>query len=59
MNDYELMRKSEQYDEAITLDQFTHDEIMEIAKQKNQKFKDNYFDFYDDIKHHSKPKQDW
>ena len=53
------MRKSEQYDEAITLDQFTHDEIMEMAKQKNQKFKDNYFDFYDDIKHHSKPKQDW
>ena len=58
MNDYELMRKSEQYDEAIKLSQFTAEETYEMAGKKSQ-FKQKYFDFYDDVKSHTLPKQDW
>lgn len=61
MNDYELMRISENCDEAIELSQFSSEQISALAKQKtNQKFKDKYFDFYDDVKSHTlQNKQDW
>lgn len=61
MNDYELMRASENCDEAIELNQFTPEQISQMAKQKSKSnFKQNYFDFYDDVKSHTLgTKQDW
>lgn len=57
MNDYDLMRMSDSLDEKIDLSEFTCEQIENLAKSK--KFKDDYFDFYDDIKTHTKKKQDW
>lgn len=60
MNDYELMRMSENYDEKIDMSQYTTEQIMEKANSKSKNlFKNQYFDFYDDIKSHTNPKQDW
>lgn len=61
MNDYELMRMSENFDEAVDLGQYSAQQIEEMARGKQKKqFKQNYFDFYDDVKSHTlQNKQDW
>lgn len=62
MNDYELLKLSEKYDEAINLSDFTPEEINEIIKQKQagaKTFKEKYFEFYDDVKSSSKKREDW
>ena len=61
MNDYELMRISENFDEAVDLGQYSAQQIEEMARGKQKKqFKQNYFDFYDDVKSHTlQNKQDW
>lgn len=62
MNEYELMKLSENEDEAINLYDFTPEQIEELKKMKSEAlrvFKQNYFDFYDDIKDSSRKKQDW
>lgn len=62
MNDYELMKLSEQLDEGVNLYDFTPEEIQQLIKekQKNSKsFKDKYFEFYNDVKSSSKKHEDW
>ena len=54
MNDYEKMRKSEEYDEDVSL-VFNEQELYSIGEN----FKQNYFDFYDDVKSHTKGPEDW
>lgn len=62
MNDYELLKLSEKFDEGINLYDFTTEEIEEIAKSKQKSsvsFKQKYFEYYDDVKSESKKRQDW
>ena len=62
MNEKELLKLSEIYDEAINLYEYTPEEIQEIIKSKQKdckSFKDKYFDYYDDIKTSSKKHEDW
>lgn len=62
MNDNDLMRMSEFYDEKISFADFTPEDIEEMVKlfeSDREKFKEKYFDYYDDIKHYSRKKQDW
>ncbi len=62
MTEYELMKLSEEFDEAVNYYDFTAEEIAEMARKKGmeiEKFKEKYFDYYDDIKHNLKKKQDW
>lgn len=62
MNDYELMKLSEKFDEGINLYDFTTEELQELisSKQKPSKdFKQKYFEFYDDVKSESKKREDW
>lgn len=51
------------YDEEFKLCDFSPEELAQILnrkqKGKNQKFKDDYFAFYDDVKSSSLKKQDW
>ena len=56
------IRIIEQYDEDFKLSDYTPEELEEIInslKNSNQKFKDGYFAFYDDVKSHTLKKQDW
>lgn len=49
-------------DEDFKLSDYTVDEIeimMNVKKNNKQKFKDNYFAYYDDVKSSSLKKQDW
>ena len=62
MNDYELLKLSEKFDEGINLYDFTTEEIQEIVKSKQKSsvsFKQKYFEYYDDVKSESKKRQDW
>lgn len=51
------------YDEEFKLCDFSPEELTQILNRKqigkNQKFKDDYFAFYDDVKSSSLKKQDW
>ena len=62
MTENDLLKLSEYFDEAINLGDFTPDELEEMVslfKTDKQKFKEKYFDYYDDVKHSSLKKQDW
>ena len=62
MNQNDLLKLSEYFDEGVTLSDFTVEELEEMLdayKSDKQKFKDKYFDFHDDVKHSSLKKQDW
>lgn len=50
------------YDEDFKLSDYTPQELEELInayQNSNQKFKDKYFDFYNDVKSSSLKKQDW
>lgn len=52
----------QEYDEDFKLCDYTPDELEELIntyKNSNEKFKDKYFSFYNDIKSSSLKKQDW
>lgn len=52
----------ERYDEDFKMCDYTPDELEELInafKNSNEKFKDEYFAFYDDVKSSSRKKQDW
>ena len=62
MNNNDLLKLSEYFDEGINLGDFTTEELeemLEVYKTDKEKFKQKYFDFYDDVKHSSLKKQDW
>ena len=50
------------YDEDFKLSDYTPQELEELIsayQNPNQKFKDNYFSYYNDVKSSSLKKQDW
>jgi len=58
----EMMKYLENFDEDFSFSDFTPDELYEIRnknKKASQKFKENYFNYYDDVKSMSLKKQDW
>lgn len=62
MKEYELMKLSEEFDEAVNLYDFTAEEIEEMAREREEqakKLKEKYFEFYDDVKVSTRKKQDW
>lgn len=62
MNENDLLKLSEYFDEGVSLSDFTVEELeemLELYKTDKQKFKEKYFDYYDDVKHSSLKKQDW
>ncbi len=62
MNENDLLKLSEYFDEGISLGDYTPEELeemLEVYKTDKEKFKQKYFDFYDDVKHSSLKKQDW
>lgn len=62
MNENDLMKLSEYFDEGISLSDFTPEEIEEMLnelKSDETKFKEKYFSYYDDVKHSSLKRQDW
>ena len=62
MNNNDLLKLSEYFDEGISLSDFTLQELEEMIKDlalPKDKFKQKYFDYYDDVKHSSLKKQDW
>lgn len=62
MNEKELLKLSELFDEAINLYDYTPQEIEELAKSKqnnSKTFKEKYFEYYDDVKSSSKKHEDW
>ena len=62
MNERELMKLSEKYDEAIKPYDFTVEELQEMMNEKltaTEKRKKQYFEYYDDVKDKTLKKQDW
>ena len=52
----------QEYDEDFKLNDYTPAELEALInsfKNSTQKFKDNYFSFYNDVKSPSLKKQDW
>ena len=52
----------EKYDEDFKFSDYTPQELEELIdcfKNANEQFKEKYFAFYDDIKSHTRKKQDW
>ncbi len=50
------------YDEDFKISDYSPSELEELInnyKTGNQKFKDNYFSYYNDVKSSSRKKQDW
>lgn len=60
MNKWDFMKFAELFDEGIDLSEFTPDELREFIEQSdNERLKQKYYDFYDDVKDKSLKKQDW
>ena len=62
MTERDLMRLFEEYDGEVSMSDFTPDELAEMLEYKleeKEALKRKYFDFYDDIKSPSLPRQDW
>ena len=62
MNERELMKLSEKYDEDIKPYDFTVEELEELMDEKlraSEKRKKKYFEYYDDVKDKTLKKQDW
>lgn len=58
----DLFKYLENFDEDFSLSDFTPEELNEIVsknKKVSQKFKDNYFSKYDDIKSETLKRYDW
>lgn len=63
------LRKLIEESEEFSMSDFTSEEIKELAEKSTkkvkkvdksyEKFKDDYFSYYDDVKVYSRPKQDW
>lgn len=60
MNKLDFMKFAELFDEGIDLSEFTPEELREFIEQSdNERLKQKYYDFYDDVKDKSLKKQDW
>lgn len=61
-NNSKWIKIIQSYDEDFKISDYTPDELEELInayKSADQKFKDNYFSFYNDVKSSSLKKQDW
>ena len=57
-----LFKYLENFDEDFSMSDFTPEELNEIVnvnKKTTQKFKENYFSKYNDVKSSSLKRQDW
>lgn len=62
MTERDLMRLFEEYDGEVSMSDFTPSELEEMLGYRAEEIdavKKKYFDFYDDVKSPSLPKQDW
>ncbi len=62
MTNYEFMKFAEFFDEDINPSDFTTEELDQMVKDKmktNKKYKEKYFEFYDDVKCPTKKTEDW
>ena len=62
MNEREMMKLSEKYDEDIKPYDFTVEELKDMLDSKlsdNDKKKQKYYEYYDDVKDKTLKKQDW
>ena len=62
MNEREMMKLAETMEE-FSMSDFTVQELEEMRKDKKSssysKYKEKYFEYYDDVKDRSLKKQDW
>ena len=61
MNEREMMKLAESMEE-FSMSDFTVEELEEMSKNKYDgysKYKEKYFQYYDDVKDRSLKKQDW
>ena len=61
MNERELMKLAESLDE-FSISDYTVDELQAMKKDSNtsyDKYKQKYFDYYDDVKDKTLKRQDW
>lgn len=60
MNEREMMKLAETLEE-FPISDFTVEELMQLRGEKDsyRKYKQRYFDYYDDVKDKSLKKQDW
>ena len=60
MTEYEILRHLEKCDEDIKLYDYSVDELNALSGEETyEKYKEKYFEFYDDVKSSSLKKQDW
>ena len=57
MNERELMKLAETMEE-FSMSDFTIEDLKKMSG-KEDKFKEKYFDYYDDVKDKTLKKQDW
>lgn len=57
MNERELMKLAESMEE-FSMSDFTVEELRRLG-EKNDNFKEKYFEYYDDVKDKSLKRQDW
>ena len=61
MNEREMMKLAESLEE-FSMSDFTVQELEEMKKDKSSsytKYKEKYFEYYDDVKDKTLKKQDW
>jgi len=61
MNEREMMKLAESMEE-FSMSDFTVQELEEMSKNKQSsysKYKEKYFEYYDDVKDKTLKKQDW
>ncbi|MBR7160597.1 MAG: hypothetical protein IKD20_06135 [Clostridia bacterium] len=71
MNEYELSKLFDRFDGAVNLSDFSEEELLALRdsmrgeeeeltdNQKLLNFKEDYFAYYDDVKDHTKGREDW
>ena len=61
MTEYEILKHLEKCDEDIKLCDFSVDELNRLNGnvENYERYKEKYFEFYDDVKSSSLKKQDW
>ena len=70
MSDYRLSRLFDKFDSAVNMSDFSVEELTDMLRSqegdghtanghKADEFKQKYFEYYDDVKDSTLPRQDW
>ena len=73
MNEYELSKLFDRFDGAVNLSDFSEEELIALRdsmrgedssedmtdSERARLFKQDYFDYYDDVKDHTRGREDW